>query len=102
VLLHRLALALGKTVAELEISMSMRELIDWERYEALHAPLPDRLIDSHFAVLCSLVVNIVRGSDSAPVPAADFLQARRQTPPAADGLDEIDEVDRQRIAWRGG
>jgi hypothetical protein len=86
------------TVGELRARMSQRELIDWQLFE-LEQPLPDRLSDLHAAMLASIVVNIARSSDAAPVTPTDFLILRARAPEPDDGLDEI---DRQRMAWRGG
>jgi hypothetical protein len=80
--------------------MSHRELMDWYRFEALHQPLPDRLADLHSGMLCSVIVNLVRSAESTPASPSDFLVIREpEAPPPDDGLSE---VDRQRIAWRGG
>jgi hypothetical protein len=87
------------TVGELEARMTTSELLDWYRFEGLHQPLPDRMADIHFAMVCSVMCNIVRSSSAAPVSPADFFVIRDPAPPPADGLDE---VDRQRLAWRGG
>jgi hypothetical protein len=85
-------------VAELEASMSLRELYDWGRLEAFHQPLPDRLSDLHSALLCSIVVNLVRSADAQPARPADFFVICDRQPPD-DGLSE---VDRQMLNWRGG
>jgi hypothetical protein len=98
-MLHRLALALHRTVGELEITMTERELRDWYRFEALHEPLPDRLADLHNALLCSIVVNLVRTADATPVGPADFFCIHDRAPPPADTMSE---VDRQMRNWRGG
>jgi hypothetical protein len=87
------------TVGQLEATMTPRELRDWRRFEALHQPLPDRLSDLHFAMLCSIICNIVRSAESSPVSPAEFFMIREPSPPD-DG--ELSEVDRQRLAWRGG
>lgn len=98
-LLHRLALALGKTVGEIERTMSWRELVDWARFEALHQPLPDRLADLHFSVVESLMVNLTRSADASPVSPTDFLVLRDRSPAL---VDDVSEVDRQMKNWRGG
>ena len=80
--------------------MSLRELYDWGRLEAFHQPLPDRLSDLHSALLCSIVVNLVRSADCQPARPADFFVIReREQPPPDDGVSEI---DRQMLNWRGG
>lgn len=97
--LHRLALALHRTVAELEASMTQRELRDWRLFDAAHAPLPDRLHDIHTGVLASVMVNLQRAADAAPATPADFFVIRDRSRPA---VDEPREIDRLRAQWRGG
>jgi hypothetical protein len=99
-MLHRLALALHRTVGELEVTMTERELRDWYRFEALHELLPDKLADLHHALLCSIVCNVARSADAAPFGPADFYCIRDRAPPRA--ADAESEVDRQMRAWRGG
>ena len=86
-------------VGDLEASMSLRELLDWHRFEALHQPLPDRLADIHVAMLASIIVNLARSTDSIPARPGDFLVIRERELPPDDGLSE---VDRQMANWRGG
>jgi hypothetical protein len=86
-------------VADLESSMTMRELLDWQRFEAMHEPLPDRLADIHVAMLAAVIVNLARSPDAHAVRPADFLVIRDLEPPPDDGLSEI---DRQMANWRGG
>jgi hypothetical protein len=93
-------LALHMTVAQLERSMTQRELLDWQRFESVHQPLPDRLGDLHTALLASIIVNLARSADATPARPADFLVIREPEPPPPD--DGLSEVDRQMLAWRGG
>lgn len=87
-------------VADLESSMTMRELLDWQRFEAMHEPLPDRLADIHVATLAAIIVNLARAPDAMPARPADFFVIRDREPlPPDDGLSEI---DRQMLNWRGG
>lgn len=103
VFLHRLALALHRTVGELESGMTHRELTEWLRFEATVSPLPDRLADMHCALICSLIVNRTRSADSEPAAVADFYVIRDQPPtaPPADG-DGRTEAERAAAIWRGG
>jgi hypothetical protein len=87
------------TVGQLEAAMTWRELLDWRRFEALTQPLPDKLTDIHFAMVCSIICNLVRSAESLPASPADFFVIREPAPPPDDGLSE---VDRQMLAWRGG
>ena len=78
--------------------MSAREFLDWQRFEAMHQPLPDQLSDIHIGMVCSMMVNIMRSADTAPVKPSDFFVLRDRAP-VDDGLSE---VDRLRLQWRGG
>ena len=93
--LHRLALALGRTVDEVERGMSDRELRDWLAFAAEH-PLPDDLADLHSAMICSIVANLGRGADTAPVAVSDFLVLSRPAPPEPppEGVVELSEGER--------
>lgn len=79
--------------------MSWNELRDWRRFETIH-PLPDRLADIHNAMLCSIVVNLVRSPDAAPVTTPEFFVLRDRPEPAAP--DEVSEAERLSVIWRGG
>lgn len=98
--LHRLALALHRTVAELERTLSHREMMEWARFDIDH-PLPDRLADIHHARLCTLIVKLA-GSDAQAVEPRDFLVLRDHVldgHAVADGLTEAERLEAQ---WRGG
>ena len=86
-------------IAELERSMTLRELLDWHRFEAMHQPLPDLLADIHVAMLATIIVNLARSPEAIPAQPADFLVIRERELPPDDGLSE---VDRQMANWRRG
>jgi hypothetical protein len=86
-------------VAELETGMSDRELRDWALFDATCEPLPDRLIDIHFAQMASLVCNLVRSSDAQPITAQNFYRIREHQEAALVVVDE--DVDEQIRKWRG-
>ena len=88
------------TVGDIERRMSWRELRDWRRFEGFHQPLPDKLDDLHVAMLASMMVNLTRTPESMPAQVTDFLMIQEPKPPPKD--DGLSEVDRQRLAWRGG
>jgi hypothetical protein len=93
---HRLALALHKTVGEIEATMTVRELNDWRRFEGLNRrPLPDQLSDIHFAMVLSTMVNLMRTSEAPAMSAADFFVLRERAE------SEVSEIDRLRAQWRG-
>jgi len=71
--------------------MTERELRDWCAFQIDH-PLPDELADLHSALLCSVVANIARGSDSAPFRLTDFLMLK----PSPDEVVELSEAERFR------
>jgi hypothetical protein len=100
-MLHRLALALHRTVGEIEVTMTSRELVDWYRFEALHEPLPDKLADLQNAILCSIAVNLMRSPDATPVEPADFFCIRERKPPPSPA-NKMSEAERQMRNWRGG
>jgi hypothetical protein len=98
---HRLALALHRTVDELEATMSVREFKSWQKLDAQYVPLPDRLNDLHTALLASLMVNLQRASDAAPTPMSEFFIIKDREPPAP-AFAAPSEIDRLRAQWRGG
>lgn len=88
--------------------MSQREFGDWLRYES-EWPLPDRLADQLNALVCMVVANIVRGTDSAPLQLGDFVMLRRREavtpptpPPRPTPAPTISTAERFRIAMYGG
>lgn len=98
--LHRLALALHRTVAEIERDVSYRELLAWRRFDVIH-PLPDRLADIHHARLCHLVVNLAGTADHTIEPR-DFLVLKDDAlygQPVGDGRTEAERLEAE---WRGG
>ncbi len=77
--------------------MSIRELNDWRRFEALNRrPLPDKLSDVHFGMVLSAMVNLMRTSEAPPANAADFFVLRDH-----HSEPEVPEIDRLRAQWRG-
>jgi len=78
--------------------MSTRELRDWQWFDAVHEPLPDRLADIHTGMILSTMVNLQRAPDAAPVAPDDFFVIRDRTAPAKP---EVSEIDRLRAQWRG-
>lgn len=99
--LHRLALAMGRSVSELRRTLTWRELADWIKFDALH-PLPDRLADLHHGILMAALVNITRAPEGTPAVPADFfvLRERHVEPEVED--PQLSEADRLAVVWRGG
>ena len=71
--LFRLALLLGKTVAELKRQMSWREFLHWQAY--LHLEPPDKPANERTAALMAQITNMAGRSlpDQKRVTADDFL-----------------------------
>jgi len=69
--MFQLALALGRTVAELEETMSSRELTEWIAYNAVQ-PFGDTRADLRSAIIASTVANCHRTSGT-PFKVADFM-----------------------------
>jgi hypothetical protein len=74
--LHRIALALGKTVAEIRATMTVREFVDWQRFAVEH-PFPADLIDIHGAMAFALLGNINLAQGAAPLDTQDYVLVRR-------------------------
>lgn len=88
------------TVGDLGQKMSWREFRDWRRLENLNLyPLPDRLIDVHFATLISTLVNVMTTGTQTRV--VDFLRLREGLDREDEGLTDIDEIGRQLDRMQG-
>ncbi len=73
-LLHRLALRLGRTVAELRASLGTDELAAWFAFDAI-SPIGDERLDYNFARLCVLVCELMgaKRRDGRRIRFDDFL-----------------------------
>lgn len=69
--LHRLALALGRTTRELELTMGSAELSEWFEYHAIE-PWGAQRDNYHSAQIAALLYNINRGKQK-PVTSQDFM-----------------------------
>jgi len=69
---HRLALRLGRTVEELEASISHQELVNWQGFNLIE-PIGDNRQDIQFAALLQLLTNIYRKPQTEPYPLSEFL-----------------------------
>lgn len=79
--LFRLALALGRTVKELELTLSGHELSEWQAFFRLD-PFGEDRADLRNAMLISSLVNLFKGKKSQPVRPEDymlFLNKRRKS-----------------------
>jgi len=64
----------------------MREYVMWRKFNSEH-PFPFELIDLHGAMLCSVVLNLVRSADSPPHDMRKFLLLDRPKVEEDDGAD---------------
>ena len=81
--LFRLALALGRTVRELEHSLSSQELTEWIVFDSIN-PIGEIRGDIRNACLMALLANIHRDPKHPPFKPEDFLleyEPRRPKPP---------------------
>jgi hypothetical protein len=69
--MFRLALALGRTVAELEETMSGRELTEWMAYDSLE-PFGEQRADLRSGIVASTIANCHRSRGPAFKPQ-DFM-----------------------------
>lgn len=68
----RLALKLGRTVDELQRSMSSAEFGEWIAYYSIE-PFGDRMEDLRAGVVASVVANVNRGKDTPAFAPLDFV-----------------------------
>jgi len=69
-----LALALGKTVREIETQMSMRERMEWSRFD-YHEPVGMVRADMHAAIIAASIVNALTGKPQRLNKFMPFLRA---------------------------
>lgn len=65
-------MALGRTVAELDASLSASELMEWMAFYELEpfGPIRDNM---HAAQIASLLYNVNRRKNSTPMTVTDFM-----------------------------
>ena len=76
--MFRLALELGKTVGELERTLTSTELVEWMALYELE-PFGAWRDNYHAAMQASLLLNINRGRNSAPSKISDFMYRDRDS-----------------------
>jgi hypothetical protein len=72
VFLLRLALALGRTVRELQASLTEREMAEWFAFHQME-PIGGQRADWHAAIIAATVANANRGKGRPAAKAEDFL-----------------------------
>jgi hypothetical protein len=70
--MHRLALALGKTVHEIESQMTMREFYAWLDFYAVE-PFGDTRADIRAGIIAATTANVYRGKGKKPFSPSDFM-----------------------------
>ena len=68
----RLALALGSTVAELQLRMSSHEFAEWRAYAQIEPFGQDRS-DLGAAIVAATIANVNRAENQPPFSPKDFL-----------------------------
>lgn len=68
----KLALALGRTVSELEQTMSCREFSQWAAFYAVH-PFGAERDNLHSAIIASTIANVHRSKGQQAVKVDDFM-----------------------------
>lgn len=82
-------MALGKTVAEVQTTISGREIELWGRYREKYGPLnPVRMFDSGPAMISSILVN-ANGGKATP---KDFMPYGRKIDDSGDEIISADEM----------
>lgn len=74
---HRLALALGMTIARLKAEMTVDELRDWLAFFSTR-PFADEAADHQRGVLTMIIANMFLGKDKKPFELDDFRQINRR------------------------
>ena len=70
--LFRLALALGRTVREIETTMDFNELMEWLAFMRLE-PLGEIRADYRAGMISSVLANCNRGKDTKAFQPEDFM-----------------------------
>jgi hypothetical protein len=74
---HRLALALGRTIQELDNGMSSAEFSDWIEFYSMH-PFGSERDNLHAAMLAALISNSNRAKGKPPAEVNDFMIMSQQ------------------------
>lgn len=80
-----MALALGRTVEEIDVGMSSREFAEWQLYYQKE-PWGEERADLRVAQLTALTANINRAKGQKPFQAIDFMPFSEK-PPVSDPVN---------------
>jgi hypothetical protein len=67
-----LALALGRTISEIDNEMSSAEFSDWIQFYSMH-PFGSERDNLHAAIIATLIGNANRGKGARPLEIDDFM-----------------------------
>lgn len=76
--MFRLALALGRTVSELEATMPSSEMTEWLAYYKLE-PFGQERDNWHAALIASILANINRRKNAPATPISEFMYKDRDS-----------------------
>jgi hypothetical protein len=92
----RLALKMGRTVDELQRTMTSAEFGEWIAYYSIE-PFGERIEDLRAGTVASTVANVNRGKDTRPYAPLDFIPWAKEPvedkPPPAENIAAIFGVD---------
>ena len=94
---HRLALALGMTVGDIERRMSGSELISWRLFDAEWG-LPDVVGDTQNALMCTVIANCNRSSNSPAFEIDEFrVLSEKDVVPKPQDLSSIPMTEAEKF-----
>jgi len=83
-----LALALGRTVREIEDGMTMRERMEWQRFD-YYEPIGAVRADMRAAIIAASVVNALTGKPQRLEKYMPFLRSRSHEQSSSDQAREV-------------
>lgn len=84
--LFRLALALGRTVAELEASLSQRELLEWAEFYSID-PFGGFRADIQTGILSTVIASVIGGNKRAK--PSDFMPLQKVRVSAEQSREQL-------------
>ncbi len=83
-------MSLGRTIAELQATMSLEEMQVWLAYRRKYGPMnPVRAFEAGPALIASTIINAVPGRRQPPVKPIEFMPYGKQ--PEPDVVVDSDE-----------
>lgn len=101
----RLALKMGRTVAELQDAMSSAEFGEWIAYYSIE-PFGERMDDLRAGVVSATIANVNRGKDTQPYKPLDFVpwaqEPEVKAKPSAEAMASLFGVNLTEAKKNGG